>query len=92
MLMRTVAVLIILLGSTPALACEVLDWNLRTVGDTVVINEETSCISGKLVVRLYEGGRFVGSDLTLIEGYAFKAYFRGLMPPVKPTIKWSPIR
>ena len=83
-----------LLYAGAAGACEVEDWRWYTVSEYLTVEGATTCASGKIVIRLYEGegesARFLGVADAFIEGYTFTAIAKGIDPaPQSVSIKHS---
>ena len=90
-----VAAAALLTGSAVfANACEVEDWRWYTVADYLTVEGATTCSSGRIILRLYEGegegAKFLGIANAFIEGYAFEAVAQGVNPPPQSvSIKYS---
>jgi hypothetical protein len=63
-------------------SCAIEDWKYAEKANNIYLNGTTTCPSGKLIYRLYDGqsGAFIGSNVTFIEGYAFQSYTDGVTP------------
>lgn len=72
-------------AASAAGACDVEDWRWYTAADYLTIEGATTCASGEIVIRLYEGegeaARFLGVADAFIEGYTFTAIAQGISPP-----------
>jgi hypothetical protein len=70
--------------------CAIEAWNYTEKAGSIFINGSTTCATGKLTYRLYNGGsgEFIASDFTFIEGYAFQSYTDGKVP-AKLQIKYT---
>jgi hypothetical protein len=62
--------------------CKIEDWSYTEKADNIYINGSTSCEKGKLTYRLYDGKthKFIASNFTYIEGFAFQSYTDGVVP------------
>lgn len=54
--------------------CIIEDWNYSRKAGAAYITGATSCASGRLNYRLYDGEKFLVSGFTYIKGFAFQAY------------------
>jgi hypothetical protein len=62
--------------------CAIEDWSFTDKADNIYINGTATCEKGKLTYRLYDGKthKFIASDFTYIEGFAFQSYTDGVSP------------
>lgn len=62
--------------------CKIEDWTYSEKAGSIYLNGSTTCKSGKLIYRLYDGetDEFIASDFTYIDGFAFQSYTDGRMP------------
>ena len=99
--MRTLATTIAigLLSTGAALACDdhfgtcqIEDWRWYQLGDSMVVDGVTTCDTGQIRFRVYEGqgesARFLGIDRAYIKGHTFKALVSRISPSA-PSIKYS---
>ncbi|WP_406646846.1 hypothetical protein QEZ52_00255 [Aliisedimentitalea scapharcae] len=63
-------------GFVPVASCEIEDWKMQLRGNLPYMTGATTCPSGRLTYRMYDGetGEFVTSGFTYFEGYAFRDY------------------
>lgn len=62
--------------------CDIEDWKFSEKADKIYLNGTTTCSTGKLIFRLYDGqtGDFIGSNTTYIEGFVFQSFTDGDVP------------
>jgi hypothetical protein len=76
-------VLVLLLGRVCLAAeCKIEDWRYLQRTNFVVIEGATSCATGKVIIRAYngDGGDYIGNAMAYIEGYSFSAILDGAAP------------
>lgn len=54
--------------------CKIEDWNYSRKAKSAYITGSTTCESGRLNYRLYDGEKFLSSGFTYIKGFAFQAF------------------
>ena len=92
-LSRVVAAAVLAGSAGIVTACEVEDWRWYSVADYLTVEGATTCNSGKIIIRLYEGegegAKFLGVANAYIEGFTFEAIAQGVAPPQSVSIKYS---
>ena len=68
--------------------CVVEDWRVDDNGPHIGIEGVTSCKSGKISIRLYDGDKFVGVTDGYIEGYIFEDWIVNAPAVEDPRIKY----
>lgn len=67
--------------------CEVEDFIAKQSGQFVAINGASTCESGYLAYRLYDGETFIGSGTARIRGFVFQT-FEEIDMPERLTMKY----
>lgn len=71
--------------------CKIENWKYEAAGggpSFFYIHGTTTCRSGKIIIRMYEGEDYIGNETVYAEGHAFKVVVQGKAPN-KMTIKYT---
>jgi hypothetical protein len=76
---RVALIIALWLAPTTVLAenCKVEDWRFENRSSFISIEGTTTCASGQIFVRAYEGDKYLGNATAYIQGYTFTALITG---------------
>lgn len=76
--------------SAQEIKCKIEDWRSNVVfGNILQIEGVTSCNKGTIHIRLYDGKKFIGLGMGVIEGNTFTTMTQGVSEPKNLKIKYS---
>ena len=69
--------------------CEIEAWRPQNMMGILTIEGTTTCDTGGVTIRLYDGETYLGNASGFIEGHAFSAMAFSIPPPTDLQLKYS---